>query len=351
MSTQGKMTACVLHGIRDLRVEEVDIPRPGEGQALLRIHAAGICGSDVERVYTKGTYHYPTIIGHEFAGEVVDASDGEREWIGKRVTAFPLIPCMECDPCLDGDYAHCGHYDYYGSRRDGGFAEYLAVNTWNLLTLPDGVSYQSGAMFEPASVAVSALRLAGDLAGKSIAIFGVGTIGLIMAMVARQWGCRSVILVARSREKSEFAKALGFGDALDSSEVDALGEIERITGNGADIAVEGCGKAETFSMAVRATAPSETVVCLGNPVDDMGLSRDDYWGILRKGLTLKGTWNSSFKTSGNAWDTVREMTESGSLRLEGLITGVYRFDQANEAFEDLHGNNNGCIHVKSMFVS
>lgn len=351
MSIQGKMLACVLHGIGDLRVEEVEIPSPGKDQVLVRVHAAGICGSDIERVYAKGTYHYPTIIGHEFAGEIIDTGDCAQEWIGKRVTVFPMIPCMKCCSCRSGDYAHCRNYNYYGSRCDGGFAEYLAVNTWNLLPLPDSISYRAGAMFEPAAVAVSALRLAEELRGKSIVIFGVGTIGLIIAQVARQWGCRKVILVARNREKVEFAKEHGFRESLNSSDVDVQEEIKAITGEGADIAVEGCGKSETLSMSVRALAPSGMVICLGNPLEDMMLPRDTYWEILRKGLTLKGTWNSSFKRPGNSWETVKEMTENGLLNLEQLITGEYSFEQANEAFEDLRRKKNGKLHVKSMFVN
>ena len=348
--TEGKkMTACVLWGIRDLRVEQVDVPRPEPGRVLVKICAAGICGSDVERVFTKGTYHYPTVIGHEFSGKVAETCEEDKDWLGKRVSVFPLIPCMKCPACLEGRYAQCSHYDYYGSRRDGGFAEYLAVNTWNLLPIPDSVSYESAAMFEPAAVAVHALRQAGELSGRTVAIFGVGTIALILAQVARACGCGKVILVVRSREKAELARKMGWPDVIESQTEPLQERIRELTdGRGVDIAVEGCGKSGTLNEALRAAAPFGTVICMGNPVEDINLQRDAYWEILRKQLRLCGTWNSSFKVSHNDWTYVSELVQTGRLKLQELITGRYALSQAQEAFDDIRSGDH--IHLKSMFI-
>jgi L-iditol 2-dehydrogenase len=126
------MMACNLHGIGDLKYEEVQTPVMGDGEVLIRIMAAGICGSDIPRVYEKGTYHFPTITGHEFAGVIVDAAEQDRHLIGKKAAVFPLLPCGKCGACQIGEYAQCEDYDYYGSRRDGGFAEYIAVKNGTL---------------------------------------------------------------------------------------------------------------------------------------------------------------------------------------------------------------------------
>lgn len=351
MTAVRKMQACVLHGIRDLRVEQVDLPEAGADQVLVRIHAAGICGSDVERVFTKGTYHYPTIIGHEFAGEVVDTGAGAEEWKGKRVSVFPLIPCMECEQCRSGNYAQCDHYNYYGSRCDGGFAEYLAVNTWNLLELPDSISYREAAMFEPAAVAVSALEQAGSLLGKSVVIFGIGAIGLMIAQAARVCGCRSIVLVCRNQEKKAFAQQLGFVEVVNSTEEEAQKRLRDMLGAGADVAIEGCGTSETLAMAIHETAPFGTVVCLGNPKGDICLPRGIYWEILRKQLVLKGTWNSTFKVNQNSWETVRQLVENKTVDLDALITGTYHFEDAQKAFDDIFYRKNGHVHIKSMFIN
>lgn len=141
------MNAAVLHAVGDLRYEKVPMPTVHEGEVLMKVMAAGVCGSDIPRVFEKGTYHFPTIPGHEFAGLIVD---GDPELVGKRAAVFPLLPCRKCASCEVGEYANCKNYDYYGSRRDGGFAEYIAVDKRNLVITPDDLSYACASLCEPA---------------------------------------------------------------------------------------------------------------------------------------------------------------------------------------------------------
>jgi L-iditol 2-dehydrogenase len=126
-SKPARMMACNLHGVGDLRYEEVPVPPLGADEVMLQVRAAGICGSDIPRVFEKGTYHFPTIPGHEFAGVISAVNPGDESLLGKTVAVFPLIPCGKCAACQIGEYAQCADYDYYGSRRDGAFAEYIAV--------------------------------------------------------------------------------------------------------------------------------------------------------------------------------------------------------------------------------
>ena len=180
------MKALDLYAIGDLRFEELPIPSLGIDEVLVRIAYCGICGSDIPRVFTKGTYHFPTVIGHEFSGTV--ELDPKGELTAKRVAVFPLLPCFECDSCKTENYALCSAYDYYGSRRDGGMAEYLAVKRFNILELPDSVSLEAGAMCEPSAVALHAIKKLGNLDGKSLLISGAGPIGIIAAMWAKNGG-------------------------------------------------------------------------------------------------------------------------------------------------------------------
>ena len=131
------MNAAVLHAVGDLRYEQVPVPEVHEGEVLMKVMAAGVCGSDLPRIYEQGTYHFPTIPGHEFAGKIVA---GDPELVGRRAAVFPLLPCRKCSSCEVGEYANCKNYDYYGSRRDGGFAEYIAVDKRNLILTPDTLS-------------------------------------------------------------------------------------------------------------------------------------------------------------------------------------------------------------------
>lgn len=349
---KGRMKACVLHGIgiENLRCETRDIPKIQEGQVLVKIYAAGICGSDADRVFTKGTYHYPTVIGHEFAGKVVSVNEEDAWWENKRVAVFPLIPCRKCGFCKDGNYAQCKDYNYYGSRCDGGFAEYLAVNKWNLIALPNTVTYEEAAMLEPAAVAVHALAQAGGLAGKIIVIYGAGTIGMIMAQIARNSGCRRVILIVRSRAKADFVEKMGFEAvvASDSRKIEA--QIAEMTGGqmGVDIVIEGCGASAALENALKIAAPFGTVICMGNPSGDMRLQKEAYGAILRKQLLLKGTWNSSFGIHGNDWEKVLQLLEHKKLDLQSLITDRYRLQECVQAFEDIRSGKK--MHIKSMFI-
>ena len=136
---------------------------------MLKIKAVGICGSDIPRVFTKGTYHFPTIIGHEFAGEIVEAENPSL--IGSGASVFPLLPCGHCEACKEEQYARCSDYDYYGSRRDGAMAEYLAVKLDNVCLLPSGVSYEEGAMSEPATVARHAFNKSELRFGETLLIY------------------------------------------------------------------------------------------------------------------------------------------------------------------------------------
>ena len=117
------MKGYVLHGIDDLHFKEVVKPVPKNGEVLVKVMAAGICGSDIPRIFTTGAHNHPLIPGHEFSGQVVDAgSSADKKWIGKRVGVFPLIPCNSCPPCKKNLFEMCRNYNYLGSRCNGAFA-------------------------------------------------------------------------------------------------------------------------------------------------------------------------------------------------------------------------------------
>ncbi len=317
------MKANVLHGVADLRYEDVPMPELKPGQVLVKVRACGICGSDIPRVFVNGTYHFPTIPGHEFAGEVVDAYDQQNKaLIGTRAAIFPLIPCMECVNCKLGVYECCKHYDYLGSRSDGAFAQYVAAPVWNLAPIPDNVTFEQAAMCEPISVGLHALRKTQVKLGDNVVIFGPGTIGTLIAQWARAWGATKVMLVGNSSSNFDAPRALGFDLLCNSDEQDPIEWINANTdGNGADIAIEAVGTAGTFCSCLLAARSGGTVLAVGNPHGDYLLPRDTYWQILRKQLTVHGTWNSGFDQSDkNDWKTAIAAMSAGQIHPEKLIT-------------------------------
>lgn len=318
-----KMKACVLHGIGDLKVEEVPMPVIGKGEVLVKIKVSGICGSDISRVLTKGTYHFPTIPGHEFSGEIVEVSeDVDRDLIGKKTTVFPLIPCRKCSACEIGEYASCTDYNYFGSRCDGGFAEYISVPLWNICLAPDSLSYEEIAMTEPAAVAIHTLRQVGIEIGDNVIIFGVGPIGLMLANWCKAWGADKVMLVDIDSSKLEFAKSLGFEYVINSMETSPVEAIKEITnGRGADIAIEGAGASIALEQCLYSVRTFGKIVAMGNPAKEMVLSQKAYWELMRKQLTMVGTWNSSYvDLPKNDWHLALRAMETGKLDVKPFIT-------------------------------
>ncbi|MSC85585.1 galactitol-1-phosphate 5-dehydrogenase [Eubacterium sp. am_0171] len=343
------MKACVLHAVNDLRYEETKTPVPQEDEVLLKVRAAGICGSDVPRVFEKGTYHFPTIPGHEFSGEIVSVPEGgDSSLIGKRAAVFPLIPCMECAPCSAGLYAQCKNYNYYGSRCDGGFAEYIAVKKKNLVFIPDNVSYEEAAMCEPTAVAIHAVTRARVGYGDVVTIFGAGTIGLLLAKITAAYGASKVILFDVMEEKLEFARKLGFTYCYNNAKCDVKDIVAGLTNQkGSNVTIEGTGVSAALENCIQVTGVSGQIVLMGNPIKEMKLLQDNYWGILRKQLTLRGTWNSDFNGMKNDWQTAVQAMPK--LKLKELISHKFHFSECRKAFQTMKSKDE--FSVKIIFIN
>lgn len=344
------MIANRLYGIRDLRLEEMPIPDLKKDEVLVEVKACGICGSDVNRYFQSGTYHYPTTIGHEFSGVVVKTSNKEDEaLLGKRVGIFPLKPCFKCDQCKKGNYEMCSDYDYLGSRCDGGFAQYVAVPKWNLIELPSNVPFEVGAMLEPAAVALHVLKKLKSVEGEKVVITGPGPIGIMLAKLARIKGASKVILIGRSQDKLDFAGKNGVEYVLNSTHPDIDDKLKEITGpEGFRIALEGTGADSCLNFLLDRIAPEGEVVVYGNPHGEVNIKKDSYWKILRRQLTLKGTWNSSFGGKNNEWEEIIGLLENGELSLENLITHKLPLENLQEGLEKM--NDKGCFTCKVMIT-
>jgi len=303
-----------LHGVDDLRYEDIEIPvLPGKDWAIIKVRAAGICSSDIARVFTKGTYHFPTIPGHEFSGEVYSIASKEYEsLLGKRVGIFPLIPCRECPQCKEKHYEMCANYDYVGSRRDGGFAEFVAVPVWNLIVLPDTIPFTSAAMLEPLSVALHAIKIGGVKKGDNVAIIGTGMIGISAGQWAYKYGASKVTVIGRNNLKQELVMKCGLDYSICTSK-EEIGQY--------DFVLEAVGTPSAIELAVGAAVPGGTVLLMGNPSGDINFSQNIYWRVLRKQLVLKGTWNSSYDGSNSSdWTEAVQALAEKEINVESLIT-------------------------------
>ena len=311
------MKAANLHGIGDLRYEDIPTPLVKDDEVLVKIKCAGVCGSDIPRVFKKGTYHFPTVIGHEFSGIVADVKKGELT--GMRVAVFPLLPCFKCESCEEENYAACENYDYYGSRRDGGMAEFISVKKWNLVTLPDNLSFEEGAMCEPVSVGRHAVKKLDIKKGDNVLISGAGPIGIIAGQWAKAEGAGDIYYFDINQRKIEIAKSFGFKEYSEDVKIDCV--------------IEGTGHSSAVEKCLKAVKPFGRVVLMGNPSGDVVFSQNTYWHILRKELTVKGTWNSSYGEKNNDWKESIKALSEGLINVKPLITHRYHLSECNRAFE------------------
>ncbi len=369
------MKAYVLNGIADIEYKDVEAPvhdgsgiigRNGQTSVsedecvIVKVHAAGVCGSDIPRIYKTGAYHHPLIPGHEFSGEVVSAgSESLKDLVGKRVGVFPLIPCKECMPCKKKLYEMCKNYNYLGSRCDGGFAEYVKVPASNLIELPVNVSYEQAAMLEPISVAMHSIRQCGlslepegDERDLNIVISGMGTIGLFTLMLLKGMGYRNICCIGNKDFQTGYAAMLGISEdrSCNIKNDDPVVFVnEKTNGCGADVFFECVGRNESVSLGLNILAGGGKLQLVGNPASDMIFSKDEYWKILRKQLKVTGTWNSSFTgENDDDWHLVLKALEDEKISPEKLISHNLKFDELIKGFEIMRDKTEGYIKVMTL---
>lgn len=338
------MKAWVLHGIDELKYEEVEKPLVLEGEVLVEVKAVGVCGSDIPRAYKDGAHNMPLIIGHEFAGKIAGT--------GKRVGVFPLIPCRQCTPCKKKQYEMCRNYSYLGSRRDGGFAEYVAVPEWNLIEVPENVSYEEAAMLEPMAVAVHAMRRVAPDKKDTVVVCGLGTIGMLLVMFLIDAGIENILVVGNKEFQKQNVQKLGISEQnyCDSKTIDVNEWImQRTKGKGTDIFFECVGKEETVVQAVNLTAPAGKICLVGNPYSDMELDKGTYWKILRNQLTVTGTWNSSYtQDKEDDWHYVLERLAQKKINPSQFISHRYTLEDIVKGFEIMRDKTED--YIKMMAV-
>jgi L-iditol 2-dehydrogenase len=242
-----------------------------------------------------GAYHYPIILGHEFAGITED---------GRRVGAFPLIPCQKCESCKQKHYETCKNYSYIGSRQDGAFAEYVAVPEWNLVELPDNVTFEQAALLEPAAVALHAVNRLDLSVVQNAAVIGNGVIGQLIAKWLDISGVKNVALLGRN-------------DTPILSKYDACFEV--------------VGSVDSFLRCAELVKPNGQIALVGNPNVDVNIDQNLYWQILRKQIIVRGSWNSSYPSD---WQRVLEYADK--LRLDSFISHRFEFEKLDKAHDLMH---------------
>lgn len=289
------MKAVRMYKPKDLRVEEVPKPEMQADEAMVKVHACGVCGSDIPRILTYGAHVSPIICGHEFAGEIEAVGEDVKGFeAGERVVVPPLIPCGHCEWCQKGIYSLCEDYDYYGSRRDGAYAQYVSVRQTNLLKVPDGVSYEDAATLDPCANAWHGLINRGHFkAGDTVAVVGAGPIGLFAVQIAHMKGAKKIIAIDVWDQKLVIAKKVGADVVVNSLNDDPVEAVKKATDNeGVNVVVDFSGAPTAQKQAIMMASKMGRVVFLGISHKGLDLSEKEVDTLMRGQIELAGSWNS-----------------------------------------------------------
>jgi L-iditol 2-dehydrogenase len=327
------MKAVKWFGPRDMRVVDVEKPVCQSHEALVRIESTGVCGSDMH-YFAEGRIGQtvitePLVLGHEYAG-VVEAVGGEADpsLVGKRVAVEPGIPCLECEWCHSGHYNVCPDMVFPGGPPyDGALCEYKTVHARFCFPVPDTMTAAEAAMLEPLAVAVHTVELARLKPGESVAILGLGPIGLLTAQVAKAAGAGVVYGTDLLDYRVGAGKEYGVDEAFNASRTDTVETILKATNDrGVDVAFDCARSSETPGLACRLVRPAGRCVLTGIS----GAEEDPLPVNVARRKELSLQWCRRFR-----FDYPRSIAllASGRMDVASLITHSYPLERANEAFE------------------
>jgi 2-desacetyl-2-hydroxyethyl bacteriochlorophyllide A dehydrogenase len=319
------MKAAILHGPRDLRVESLRDPRPEPGEVVVRMTAAGLCGTDYEIWSGARPVAYPRIMGHELVGRVeATASDVTRVSPGDPVVVEPNYSCGHCPLCREGNRNLCLSRTTIGINADGGFAELVRVPARCCWRATAGAASDGLLLAEPLAVVVRAVGRGEPKPGETAAIVGAGTLGLLALQVLRARGAR-VMVTSRSRRRFALATQLGAGATHATLEGPLADAARRFAGReGVDLVVETAGTAEAVTHALELVRPGGRVVLTGLPHEPTSVS---FFSVVRREITLIGSMIYQ-----DEFPEALRLVESGAVQTTPLITHRFGLDRIGEAF-------------------
>lgn len=352
------MRANVFYGVNDIRVEEVERPRAGVGEAVIRITLTTICGTDLHIVRGEYPVELGLIIGHEPVGVIEELGPGVTGYqVGDRVLVGAITPCGQCRACLSGQAAQCGHTAHggcagykalggwrFGNTIHGAQAEYLLVPhaQANLAKIPDGVTDEQVVLLaDIASTGFSGAESGGVRIGDAVVVYAQGPIGLCATAGAKLMGASLIIGVDGDENRLAMARRMGADIVLNYREVNVPEEVKRLTSGGADVSIEALGLQETFEGALRCLRPGGTLSSLGVysgklqvPYDAFGAGIGDY----RIVTTLCPGGKERMRRLMN-------VVQSGRFDPTSLLTHSYSLDDIAEGYRVFGERQDGVLKV------
>ncbi len=316
-----------------IEVLDVEKPKVGEGDILLKVAAASLCGSDIhyyEWLPGSQIIRVPVILGHEFSGEVVEiGSRVDRVRVGDRISAMPSMPCGQCSNCLQGRGDFCSNRLVAGLFSDGFFAEYGRLTAGaDIFKLPENVSYDAAALLEPFSVALNAVDLSELKIGQKVAVLGPGPIGLFTLQILKAGGASLVMMAGTGVDKIrlDLARRLGADITIDVEKEDLPSKAMELTGRGFDLVFEATGNPKSVSQGLDMIRPGGKVVLIGI---HSGPAEFDPTPMVRGRKALVGAYAYDAQT----WKRALSIISSGQVDPEAVITHRFPLSQAEKGFD------------------
>ncbi len=345
------MLAAVLFGPGDLRVVEIEQPKPGPGEVLIRVEASAICGSDLAIASRPWDSHPPFgsyVPGHEFSGTVVQVGETVDEFtVGDRVALHVHKGCGRCANCMRGLYTACLNYGRidkghraYGITANGGFAQYATVHVSNLYKLPERVSFEDACVVTNAACGLYGLETTGSpITGETVVVIGPGPIGLMVVQLCRAYAARMVILSGTRPDRLRLGSDLGADRTVNVRESALVPEVERITnGEWADLGIDCSGTPEGVRDAIAVVKRGGKVLLLGNSKEPATI---DAGKIVSQNLTVYGARGEGARAAGRALELMAQGRISGAR----LITHRFPLRDIGEALQTFAERKGGAIKV------
>ena len=331
----------VMTAPKRITFREVDLPAVKEQDVKIKIHRIGVCGSDIH--VWHGTHpftSYPVTQGHEVSGEIVELGAGVQGLrVGQKVTIQPQVVCGKCYPCTHGKDNLCEELKVMGFQTTGTASEYFVCPAVKVTPLPEDMSYDEGAMIEPLAVAVHAVRKFGDVQGKDVCVLGAGTIGNLVAQVAKGLGARKVMITSHGGKKMEVARACGIHRVIDTHAED-FGEafLETFGPDKADVIYDCAGTDLTMGQAIRYAHKGSTsilVAVFGKMANvDLAVLNDHELDL-----------NTTMMYRSEDYDTAIELVNKGLVSLKPLISAHFAFKDYENAYHFIDANKASCLKV------
>ncbi len=343
------MRALVVHEPGRFTIETVPVPEPGPNEVLARVRAVSICGTDAHLI--RGDYPgfwppaFPFIPGHEWAGEIVALGPGAERYgwqVGDRVAGTSHDACGVCQKCVEGRYNLCENYGrpglhkQYGHNTQGADAEYVVQGVKTIFRLPDRLSFDEGAIIDPASIALHVANRGGIVPGDVVAVTGAGPIGLLAGDAALVRGAARVIVVGRGRRLAK-AAALGF-ETVDTTAGDPVAAVRAMTdGRCADVVLECAGVPETIAWGLRMLRRGGRCAVVGIPTRSVEL---DLQALVLDELDLVGS-----RASAGEMLRVLPFVEEGRIRVRELITHRFPLSDYAAALATFNDPSSGALKI------